>query len=183
MSSDLSQHKPFAADPARAAATSSWIRRAAAPVGFVAAVTAVGAGAAAISFAVTGGNPSVDGSLAYPAWWPPDWVFAGIWLIIYPASGMAAWRLWQQRHVADVRGALTAFALMNISSALFLPIASLVGGEPSVLTLMDLNGVIAVYALAWLFSRYSRPAAAWLLPYLVWMPLTAALKIWLWTLN
>ena len=37
--------------------------------------------------------------------------------------------------------------------------------------------------LAWLYSRYSRAAAWWLSPYLIWMPSTAALKTLLWVLN
>lgn len=45
------------------------------------------------------------------------------------------------------------------------------------------NKASLVPEVAWLFSRYARSAAWWMLPYLLWMPITAALKIWLWTLN
>lgn len=153
------------------------------PAAFALGISAFGVAAAAIAFGLDGGNPTVTTGTAYPALWPPNWVFWAVWLVIYPASGLAAWHVWRQRASADVRGALTAFALMNVSAALFLPISALVGGTPAVLTLMDLNGLIAVYALAWLFSRYSRPAALWMLPYLIWMPVTTALKFWLWALN
>ncbi len=125
----------------------------------------------------------VNAALRYPAIWPPDWVFWMVWLIIYPASGVAAWLVWRARSHMDVRGALTAFTLMNVASALFLPIASLAGSEPAVLTLMDANGVVQVYAIAWLFGLADRRAVSWMLPYLVWMPLTALLKLWLWTVN
>lgn len=151
------------------------------PAAFVVGITAFGAGAAAIGFGVV--DPAIVDRTVHPALWPADWIFWAVWLVIYPASGVAAWRVWRQRRTADVRGALVAFALMNVAGALFLPISSLVGGLPAVLTLMDLNGVVAVYAIAWLFARYDRRAALWMLPYLVWMPLTSALKIWLWTLN
>lgn len=148
---------------------------------FVVGITAFGAGAAAIGFGLVGAGAADQ--TVYPAGWPPLWLFWTVWLVIYPASGVAAWQVWLRRHDADVRGALVAFVLMNLASALFLPISSLVGGIPAVLTLMDLNGVIAVYVIAWLFSRYARSAAWWMLPYLVWMPITTALKVWLWTLN
>lgn len=72
---------------------------------------------------------------------------------------------------------------MNVANLLFLPVSGLVGGLPSVLTIMDLNGVVSVYVLAWLFSRYAPRAALWMLPYLIWMPLTSALKAWYWVLN
>lgn len=150
---------------------------------FIVVVVGVGLGAASISFAAAGGNPAGAAHLTRPALWPPDPVFWMVWLVIYPCSAVAAWTVWRRRHTADVRGALVAFALINISAALFLPISSLVASNPAVLALMDYNGVIGVYLLAWLFSRYSKVAALWLLPYLIWMPLTAALKTWLWMLN
>jgi tryptophan-rich sensory protein len=152
-----------------------------APVVAAAGVTAFGCSAAALGLGLA--DPAAAPPLAYPALWPPLWVFWAVWLVIYPASGVAAWLIWRERRRADVRGALVAFALLNTSAALFLPISALVGGAPAVLTLMDLNGVVTVAALAWLFSRYSTTAAWWLAPYLVWMPITTALKVWLWTLN
>ena len=150
---------------------------------FVVVITGVGAGSAALTFAGQGGNPATGAGLTYPPVWPPDSLFWAVWLVIYPCSAVAAWLVWQRRHDADVRGALTAFALMNVAGALFLPVAGLAAANPAVLTLMDLNGLVAVYALAWLFSRYSTRAAWWMLPYLVWMPVTAALKAWLWSYN
>jgi tryptophan-rich sensory protein len=134
---------------------------------FLVAVVGLGVGSAAVSFG--SGNPANGAGLTYPPVWPPDPVFWAVWLVIYPCSAVAAWLVWQRRHEADVRGALVAFALINVAAALFLPISGLVGGLPAVLTLMDLNGMLGVYVLAWLFSRYSTRAALWLLPYLIWM--------------
>ena len=148
-----------------------------------AAITAVGVVGAGVSFGLAGGNPTADGTHTLPALWPPDFVFWAVWLVIYPASGVALSLVWRRRRDADVRGAVAAFGLMNVANLLFLPVSGLVGGLPSVLTIMDLNGVVSVYVLAWLFSRYEPRAALWMLPYLIWMPLTSALKAWYWVLN
>lgn len=145
-------------------------------------ITGLGCVAAAIGFGLPAQSVPLT-ETTYPSWWPPLPLFWMVWLVIYPASAVAAWLVWRQRLVSDVRGALVAFALMNVASALFLPVSTLVGELPSVMTLMDLNGVVAVSAIAWLFSRYDRTAAWWMLPYLVWMPTTTILKALLWHYN
>lgn len=149
---------------------------------FVVGVTGLGCAAAAVGFGL---EPQAipETTTSYPGWWPPLPLFWMVWLVIYPASAVAAWLVWRSRHTHDVRGALVAFALMNVASALFLPVSNLVGELPSVLTLMDLNGIVAVYGIAWLFSRYHRRAALWMLPYLIWMPTTTILKALLWHYN
>lgn len=146
---------------------------------FVVGVTAFGSGAAAVGLGLDG----PPNSTVLPPVWPPEWLFWAVWLVIYPASGIAAWRVWERRRVADVRGALAAFAIVNVASAMFLPVTTLTGGAPGAMTLMDLNGVVAIGILTWLFARYDRIAAYWMLPYLVWMPITSLLKIWLWSYN
>lgn len=148
----------------------------------VVGVTGLGCTAAAVGLGL---EPQAipETTTSYPAWWPPLPLFWMVWLVIYPASAVAAWLVWRSRHAHDVCGALVAFALMNVASALFLPVSSLVGELPSVLTLMDLNGIFAVYGIAWLFSRYARLAAVWMLPYLLWMPTTTILKALLWRYN
>lgn len=114
---------------------------------------------------------------------PPDWAFWAVWVVIYPGLGVATWLVWRRRREADVRGPLALFALMLVGNLMFLPISNLTGGEPAVLTLMDANGFVSAYVLAWLYSRYDRATAWWLAPLLLWMPITTLLKVWLWVLN
>ena len=118
-----------------------------------------------------------------PSLWPPAWVFWAVWMLIYPTAGIATWTIWQRRRVADVRGALALYGVNVIGAVCFLPISTLTGNNPAVLALMDLNGLLSTGVLAWLYGRYDARAVRWLLPFLVWMPLTTALKLWLWWLN
>jgi len=45
--------------------------------------------------------------------------------------------------------------------------------------LVDAAGLVLAYAQAGAYSRHSRAAALGLLPWLVWMLITTALKAWL----
>jgi hypothetical protein len=43
---------------------------------------------------------------------------------------------------------------------------------------MDATGMVLAYAVAWVYSRYAKNAVWWLLPWLLWMPTTLAIKLW-----
>ena len=64
-----------------------------------------------------------------------------------------------------------------------MPVASLSGNNPGVMTLGDLNGIVSSWILAWLYTRYSRHSFWYLLPLLTWMPITFALKLMYWHAN
>jgi hypothetical protein len=38
--------------------------------------------------------------------------------------------------------------------------------------------VLLAYTVAWVYSRYRKAAVWWLLPWLVWMPITLGIKLW-----
>lgn len=118
-----------------------------------------------------------------PFLYPPLWFFWVVWLVIYPSWGVATWLVWRKRAVADVRGALALYVITLIGNTLFLPIGNLSGGNPAILSLMDANGVFSSWITFWLYTRYSKQARWFLLPLLIWMPLTFLLKVWLWQLN
>ena len=138
---------------------------------------------AGLSFATAGVHSAANPAGVLPLLWPPVWVFWAVWIIIYPCWGVATYLVWEKRQQADVRGALVLYAISVLGALFFLPLSNLTANNPAVLTLLDANGLIGAYALAWLYTRYDRRALVWLLPYLVWMPLTLALKLWLWWLN
>ena len=114
-----------------------------------------------------------------PSGWAPAWVFPIVWLVLYPTLGLAAWSVWRLRAHQDVAGVLALFATYFVGNLFFMPMSGAVGGKPMVLTMMDLNGLLATAILAWASARASRRALSFLLPTLVWMPITFALKIWL----
>jgi len=140
----------------------------------------VGFVAAWIGFAFV---PPVPPYRYLPFLYPPPWAFWAIWLIIYPGWGLATWLVWRERYRADVRGVMALYIMTLIGNALFLPIGNLSGGNPAVLSLMDANGVIGSWFTYWLYTRYSKMAGWFLLPMVIWLPVTFLLKIWLWQLN
>lgn len=165
-------------------ASRTTIRQGFAPSGaiaflFAAGTLLLGSLAAWISFAFIPPGPA----LRLPSVYPPLWMFWAVWLVIYPCWGIATWLVWQQRHTADVRGAMALYFLTLISNMLFLPIGNLSGGNPAILSLMDANGVLSSWVITWLYARYSNVATKFMLPLLIWMPITLALKIWLYLLN
>ncbi|BDP43846.1 hypothetical protein DAETH_38150 (plasmid) [Deinococcus aetherius] len=138
---------------------------------------------AGLSFATAGEHSTAIPLGALPPVWPPAWVFWAVWIVIYPCWGMATYLVWRRRGEADVRGALVLYALNLLGNLFFLPLSNLTANNPAVLTLLDANGLVGIYALAWLYTRYNRVTLWWLSPFLVWMPLTTALKMWFWLLN
>lgn len=43
---------------------------------------------------------------------------------------------------------------------------------------IDATGLILAYTVAWVYARYQKTAVWWLLPWLVWMPITFIVKLW-----
>ena len=125
----------------------------------------------------------LDRTYTMPVVYPPKWAFWVVWLILYPSMGLAAGHIWLKRNEFDVRGAMTFYGAILLTNFMFLPIANVSNGNPAIMTFMDINGVLTAVLLGWLFSRYSKPAFYWLIPLLVWMPMTAFFKILLWLAN
>jgi tryptophan-rich sensory protein len=43
---------------------------------------------------------------------------------------------------------------------------------------IDATGLLLAYTVACVYSRYRKAAVWWLLPWLVWMPITLIIKLW-----
>jgi len=142
-----------------------------------------GMASAGLSFAAAGPHTAARPLGILPPVWPAEWVFWAVWLVIYPCWGYATALVLRRRRVADVRGAIAMYAYGILGAFFFLPISSLTQNNPAVLALMDMHGLVGAYLLAWLYTRYEPKTLPWLSPYLIWMPLTTALKGWLWMLN
>lgn len=102
----------------------------------------------------------------------PAWFFIGLWVVIYGGMGIAVWQLIREK----------------IDASICVPAAILIAGilqtylfwlSDSVRTvaMMDSIGLILSATTFWVFMQYSRRAALWLLPWVIWMPVTLALKI------
>ncbi|MBX9791995.1 MAG: tryptophan-rich sensory protein [Pirellulales bacterium] len=127
---------------------------------------------------------SVDGwygTIAKPAWTPPNWVFGPVWTVLYLMMGVAAW-LVARRGWRASRTALAWFVLqllLNIGWYLvFFGLRSPGWALPEIGILW-----IAIVATILAFARHSRPAAALLIPYLGWSTFAAALNGAIWLAN
>lgn len=123
-------------------------------------------------------------TIAKPAFTPPAWVFAPVWTTLYALMGAAAFLVWQAREDRPraVRLALGAFAVQLALNAVWSPAffglqSPLFGLVVIVSLLVALAGTVLA------FARVSRPAAALLAPYLLWVAYASALNAAIWRLN
>lgn len=150
-----------------------------AAVGFSLVPLAIGALAAQIGLSLPPSSPPWK----YPAFWPPLWVFWSVWFLIYPTWGFATYLVWRRRAAADVRGAIALFVAAVVSGLFFMPVASLSGNNPGVMSMGDLNGVFSSWIFTWLYTRYDKRTLLFLVPLLIWMPVTLLLKLLYWHAN
>jgi translocator protein len=131
------------------------------------------AGGLALATAAVGGTITVlDGwyySLAQPDWAPPDYMFGVIWTVVFALialSGVLTWRNAPTRR--DIEIALGLFALngfLNLAwSFIFFRMQ-----RPD-LAFYELIALwLSILALILFCGRFSKGAAALLLPYLAWV--------------
>ena len=131
-------------------------------------------------------RPSIPGwyaGLAKPAFNPPAWVFAPVWTILYALMGIAAWLVYEKRSPgADVKRALSVFAaqlIVNVLwSIMFFGAHQILGAFVLIVALW-----ILIAATIQLFGKIAKPAAALLLPYILWVSFAAVLNASLYALN
>jgi tryptophan-rich sensory protein len=123
---------------------------------------------ALLTFAI---NPNAAEDIGMTRVAVPPWVFVVVWAVIHAGMGLAAWQL---RHSSTVDACLplALLAVGYLHSQLFW----LAEGLRSVAA-TDATGVLLATVTAWAFARQSRAAARWLLPWLVWMPITLTIKL------
>lgn len=141
---------------------------------FTSAVAALG------SIATRSGQEWYD-SLEKPVFNPPDWVFGAVWTPLYVFIAVAAWLVYREERPGRA-AALTAWglqlALNLVWSWLFF------GAERPGLALILIAALfVAIAVTAALFARLNRAAAAFLLPYLVWVGFASLLNFEVWWLN
>lgn len=121
---------------------------------------------------VFGLNPNAASDIGLTALTIPAWVFIGVWVIAYPSMGMAAWLLWKLRSQLDACvpiGILIAGFIISLSFWLT--------NSLRMTATLDAITLILAWTTLWVFSRYSRRAALWLLPWAIWMPITFGVKL------
>ena len=122
------------------------------------------------------------GQLARPNWAPPGWLFAPVWTVLYALMGIAAWLVWRLHGFKESRTALALFIIQLAANALWTWVFFVWHqGALAFAEIVLLWCLIAVTIAS--FWRFSRVAAALLLPYLAWVTFASALTFATWRLN
>lgn len=141
---------------------------------FAAGVLGLGLLAAFIGIAMTDSARAVTGLPTLLNL--PPWVFWMVWMVIYPAMGVALWHVWSVRQHSGGQTALFVFALAFASNLIFMPLNALLPGLWTAF-LLDLVGLVGALVLAWAFRRVAPVSLPWLLPLLIWLPITTLNKL------
>ena len=135
------------------------------------------------SLATTPAIPVWYASLRKPAFTPPSWLFAPVWIILFFLMGCALFLVWRQGvRIAGVKPALMIFAVQLILNVLWSfaffglrsPLTGLV--VMCVLWMMIVATIIA-------FFRVSTIAAVLLVPYILWVSYAAVLNAAIFAIN
>ena len=121
--------------------------------------------------------------LEKPAITPPDWLFAPVWTVLYFLMAVSAFLVWRKGLKSpDVKLALIIFLVQLALNAAWTPLffgLHLIGWA-----LVDIVAMlIAIIATIFAFLRVSKPAAALLIPYLLWTAFATILNVRLYQLN
>lgn len=121
-------------------------------------------------------------ALQQPSWAPPAGAFGPVWTTLYALMGIAAWQVWREKPVQNVRPALTLFVVQLAVNALWSwlyfvwHLGAIAFAGTVILWLLILATLIA-------FWRVKSLAGALLVPYLAWVTLATALTWSTWHLN
>lgn len=140
-------------------------------------------GAAWLGAWATGqGMESWYGTLAKPAWTPPDWMFPVVWTSLYSLMALSAWLVWLKRRSVPVKAALRVFWIQLWFNAFW-------SYWFFYCQRVDLAffwiGILWMLILAMIFFFWRvRPLAALMnVPYVLWVSYAVALNLEIWRVN
>lgn len=107
---------------------------------------------------------------------PPSWIFAPVWNALYIMMGVAVFLVWRRMDAgAPAKAGLLAFAAQLILNAIWSPIffgaRSILGAFIVIVLLLQAIGITI-----FLFYKVSKPAAALLVPYILWISFATVLN-------
>lgn len=121
-------------------------------------------------------------SLQHPAFSPPDWLFGGVWAVLYVLLALAAFCLTRRGIQASNRRAVWLFVLQLAVNAVWAPV--FFGMHWLLLALVLVS--VMVLLTVWLIRAagpISRAAVWLLLPYLAWICFAWLLTASVWWMN
>ena len=123
------------------------------------------------------GNSTVQtySQLYRPDFFPPAWVFAPVWTILYILMGTSAYLIWKLRKSEDVKFPLTLFLVQLALNLLWSPI--FFGLHQYLWALVEIVLLLIMIILTVLsFGKKSKVAAYLLIPYLFWVSFATILN-------
>ena len=131
-------------------------------------------------------SPSIPGwyaSLIKPSFNPPNWIFGPVWTTLYLLMGIALFLVWEKsKKDKCAKIAIIIFAIQLVLntfwSILFFGMQSPAFAFGEIIILWA-----AIAATIFAFYRISVPAAALLIPYILWVSFAAVLNFFIWRLN
>ena len=110
------------------------------------------------------------------------WVVAPVWTALYLMMPTSAWRVWRRGGWAAQQRPLALYLVQIALNAAWTPL--FFGAHAIGLALVEILALwIAILLTLLAFDRVSRPAAALLLPYWLWVGFASWLNFTLWRLN
>lgn len=120
--------------------------------------------------------------LIKPSFFPPAWLFAPVWTILYILIGISAFLVWRKQNEKNINLAVTIFLIQLFLNYVWSII--FFGKGNYFLALVDIVALwFAIGAMIKIFSKISKTAAWVLLPYWLWVSFAAVLNYYAWILN
>ena len=120
--------------------------------------------------------------LVKPHWLPPQNWFAPAWVVLYVLMAIAAWIVWRERYHRNRGTAITAYCIQLLLNAMWTPVFFGLKNIDA-----GLFEIVALWlAVGWTMREFARvkfAAALILVPYILWVTLTAAINLAVWKLN
>jgi len=127
--------------------------------------------------------PTWYAALAKPALTPPAWVFAPVWTVLFILMGIALYIVWSKGWgQKKVQVAMVIFAVQLALNVLWSYL--FFGLQAPFFALLEIGLLwVAILMTICAFYRVSIPAAALLVPYLLWVTFAAYLNYGIYALN
>ena len=122
-------------------------------------------------------------TIQVPAWNPPDWIFAPVWLTLYTLMGIALYLVWNKEgKIQNKNFVILAFFLQLFFNFLWSII--FFGMHDLFLAFVEILFLIAMLIVT-MFSFYkiNKVSFVLLIPYLLWVSFVAYLNYGIWLLN
>lgn len=128
---------------------------------------------------LTGDMSSTYSVLVKPAFFPPAWIFAPVWTVLYILMGIAAYLVWKKE---GFKKPLLLFAIQLALNMLWTPLFFYF--HLYLLAFIEIIVLILAVSMTILsFFKRSKPAALLMMPYLLWILFASVLNFLIFRLN